>query len=121
MIFNIFMKVVDKRLKRQRRVRMKVRGTEERPRLSVFRSNKFIYAQIIDDGQGETILGVSEKHLETVKGMKKSEKAKALGLLLAEKALEKKVKKVVFDKGSYVYGGRIASFAEGGRQGGLKF
>ena len=115
------MNKINKVLKRKIRVRSKIKGTKERPRLSVFRSNKFIYAQIIDDEQGKTILGVSEKHLETVKGMKKLEKAKALGLLLGKKALQKKVKKIVFDKGSYSYSGRVASVAQGAREGGLKF
>lgn len=115
------MNKTNKKFKRQTRVRAKIIGTKDRPRLSVFRSNRYIYAQIIDDEQGKTILGVSEKHLETAKGMKKSEKAKALGLLLAKKALQKKVKKVVFDRGSYSYRGRVTSFAEGGREGGLKF
>lgn len=115
------MKKLDKKLKRKIRVRSKIKGTKDRPRLSVFRSNKFIYTQIIDDEQRKTVLGISDRHLETGKSMKKLEKAKALGLLLAEKASQKKIKKIAFDKGSYAYRGRVAALAEGAREGGLKF
>ncbi len=115
------MQQLDKKLKRKIRVRSRVKGTKERPRLSVFRSNRYIYAQIINDEKGITMLDVSEKHSDKVKGTKKTEKAKALGLLLAKKAMEKKIKKIVFDRGSYSYGGRVASFAQGLREGGLKF
>ena|SRR3989344_661358 len=108
-------------LKRQKRIRAKIRGTEERPRLSVFRSNKMIYAQLINDDKKETILGVSEQHLKDNKAVNKTEKAKLLGVLVAEKAKEKKIKHAVFDKGSYSYHGRIKSVAEGAREGGLQF
>ena len=108
------------KIKRQIRTRAKIRGTEERPRLSVFKSNRFIYAQLINDDARKTIVGVSEKHLkETVAG--KSARAKAVGNLLAKKAIDKKIKKVVFDRGSYSYHGRISSIAEGAREGGLEF
>ncbi len=114
------MNKIDKKLKRQIRTRAKIRGTEERPRLSVFKSNRFIYAQLINDDARKTIVGVSEKHLkETVAG--KSARAKAVGNLLAKKAIDKKIKKVVFDRGSYSYHGRISSIAEGAREGGLEF
>jgi large subunit ribosomal protein L18 len=93
--------------------------TKSRARVSVYRSNKFISAQVIDDIKHETIIGVSEKDLK-VKGTK-TEKAKALGLLLADKAKKKKVKKVVFDRGQYAYHGRVKSLAEGLREGGLEF
>lgn len=106
---------------RKTRVRSKAKGTSEMPRLSVYRSNKFIYAQIIDDVKRETIVGVSEKHLSLKEKIKKSDKAKELGALLAKKALEKKVKAVVFDRGSYKYHGRVKMLAEGAREGGLKF
>ena len=109
-----------KKLRRQIRVRSKIRGTEKRPRLSVFRSNRFIYAQLINDEMGKTIVGVSEKHLKE-KTAGKSERAKAVGVLLAKKAIEKKIKKVVFDRGSYSYHGRISEIARGAREGGLEF
>lgn len=99
---------------------MKVRGTAEKPRLSVFRSNDAIYAQIIDDTIGKTIIGVSEKLLGSTKGTK-TENAKALGATLAQKAGEKKITSVVFDKGSYKYHGRVKALAEGAREGGLEF
>lgn len=106
--------------KRQQRIRAKIRGTKETPRLSVYRSSSHIYAQLIDDSSGKTILGVSEKNLKSAKG-NKTELAKALGLFLAEKSLTKKVKKVRFDKGPYKYHGRIKALAEGAREGGLEF
>lgn len=109
-----------RKIKRQIRTRAKIRGTDERPRLSVFKSNRFIYAQIINDEAQKTIVGVSEKHLkEKIAG--KSARAKAVGVLLAKKAIEKKVKKVVFDKGSYAFHGRVNEIAKGAREGGLDF
>lgn len=90
------------------------------PRLSVFRSNEYIYAQIIDDTMGKTIVGVSEKALGKTKG-NKTEKAKELGVQIAKLAVEKKIKSVVFDKGSYKYHGRVKALAEGAREGGLQF
>lgn len=109
-----------KQLKRAKRIRAKVTGTEDRPRLSVFRSNREIYAQLIDDVKGITLLGVSEKTLSEKKGTK-IEKAKTLGETLAKLALKKRIKQVVFDKGSYAYHGRVKSLAEGAREGGLQF
>jgi len=106
-------------IKRQKRVRSKIRASKDRPRLCVFRSNKFIYAQIIDDEKGKTLIGVSEKEL-TGKGAK-SENAKKLGEMLAKKAIAKKIKTVVFDRGSYSYHGRVKALAEGAREGGLVF
>lgn len=91
-----------------------------RPRVSVYRSNKYIFAQIIDDVKGETIIGISEKSLTGEKGTK-LERAKALGLLLASKAKAKKITEVVFDRGSYSYHGRVKNVAEGLREGGLEF
>lgn len=108
------------KIKKQIRTRSKVKGTKERPRLSVFRSNKGIYAQLVNDEDGKTILGVSENHLEEKNGQK-SVQAKNLGIFLAKKAREKKVKKVVFDRGSYVYHGRVKALADGAREGGLEF
>lgn len=114
------MKNMKTQLRRKVRVRAKIKGTPERPRLSVFKSNKFIYAQLIDDSKGVTIVGVSEKHLKKSM-LKKIEKAKAMGMLLAEKAKAKKIKKVVFDRGSYLYHGRVSAVAMGAREGGLEF
>jgi large subunit ribosomal protein L18 len=107
--------------RRQVRIRAKVKGTTQRPRLSVFRSNKHIYAQLIDDVKRETLTGASEAELKSAEKVKKADKAKELGLLIAKKAAEKKVKAVVFDKGSYKYHGRVKAVAEGAREGGLKF
>ena len=111
----------DKKLRRQIRVRSKIKGTKDVPRLSVFRSNRFIYAQLIDDQNRKTILGVSEKQFEKKEKLRKMEKAKLLGALVAKKAKDKKIEKVVFDRGSYAYHGRIESVAKGAREGGLKF
>lgn len=108
------------KLRRQIRTRSKIKGTEKRPRLSVYRSNRFMYAQLINDENRKTIVGVSEKDLkETLAG--KIAKAKAVGVLLAKKAGEHKIKKVVFDRGSYLYHGRISGIADGAREGGLEF
>ena len=105
------------------RVRSKVRGTSQRPRLSVFRSLKHIYAQIIDDQKGVTLVAASEKDLSpaSLKGKTKTEKAKLVGLALAKKALKKKITQVAFDRGPYRYHGRVKALAEGAREGGLKF
>lgn len=111
----------NKKLKKQIRTRTKIKGTTNRPRLSVYKSNRFIYAQLINDEAEKTIVGVSEKHLEKKELSGKSARAKALGVLLAKKAIDKKIKKVVFDRGSYSYHGRISAVAEGAREGGLEF
>lgn len=108
-----------KKLHRQKRIRTKIRGTSLRPRLTVFRSNKSIYAQIIDDAKKITL--VSAHEAEKGKTTGKIESAKSIGIELAKKALEKKVKDVVFDKGSYAYHGRVKALAEGAREGGLQF
>lgn len=108
------------KVRRQRRTRAKTQGTSSTPRLSVFRSNRYIYAQLIDDEKGKSLLGVSEKHLGKATGPKAA-RAAELGKLLAQKAKEKKIGKVVFDKGSYAYHGRVRQVAEGAREGGLKF
>lgn len=98
----------------------KKRIIKERPRLSVFKSNKYIFAQIIDDSRGETIVGVSEKNILS-EGKTKKDSAKELGFKIAKMALDKKVKEVVFDRGRYAYHGRIKEVAEGAREGGLVF
>lgn len=110
-----------RKLRRQIRIRKKIKGTKDRPRLSVFKSNRFIYAQLINDEEGKTIIGMSEKHLSEKTKLKKKEMAKALGVILAKKAMEKKIKKAVFDKGSYRYQGRVSALADGAREGGLEF
>lgn len=112
------------REKRHQRVRARVVGTSERPRLSVFRSNKFIYAQVIDDTQGHTVCSVDEAELRSKpagKSVKKIERAFSVGELLARKALEAGIKQVTFDRGGYRYHGRVKALAEGARKGGLVF
>lgn len=109
-----------RRLKRHIRVRAKVQGTEQRPRLCVYRSNDNISAQIIDDTTGNTLVAASsyEKGFET--GGNK-EAAKKVGLLVGQRAIEKGITEVVFDRGGYLYHGRIAELAAGAREAGLKF
>ncbi|RLA81916.1 MAG: 50S ribosomal protein L18 [Deltaproteobacteria bacterium] len=112
------------RLRRKLRVRKKVRGTEERPRLNVYRSLKHMYAQIIVDTRGETLVSASTLSRE-LRGKLKStgnvEAAKEVGRLIAKKALEKGIKKVVFDRNGFLYHGRVKAVAEGAREGGLEF
>lgn len=110
---------VQKRLRVKRRVRKNIYGTAERPRLSVYRSNKEIYAQLINDDAGETIATASSRE-KGVSGTK-TEKANNVGKTLAEKAKKAGVETVVFDRNGYVYHGRVKSLAEGAREGGLKF
>ena len=109
------------RLKRHKRVRAKLSGTPERPRLNVFRSETNIYAQIIDDVNGVTLVSANtlEKGFEGATG--NAEAAKKVGVTLAERAKAKGIEEVVFDRGGYVYHGRVAALAEGAREGGLKF
>ncbi len=113
-------KTKSKRLNRQTRTRIKILGKRKLHRISVFRSNKFISAQVIDDSKKRTLLGVSEKNLKDAKGTK-SEKAKLLGLFMAKQLKTKKIIEIVFDRGPYSYHGRVKNFAEGLREGGLKF
>lgn len=110
-----------KRLIRHKRVRAKISGTAERPRLNVFRSLSNIYAQIIDDTTGNTIVSASsvEKGFEGNGGNK--EAAKKVGAMIAERAKAKGITEVVFDRGGYVYHGRVKELAEGAREGGLQF
>lgn len=107
-------------LKRKLRVRAKVGGTASRPRLSVFKSNKSLYVQIIDDEKRVTLVSASDKDLKE-KGLKGIEKAALIGETVAKKALLKKIKKVVFDKSGYKYHGQVKALAEGARKGGLEF
>ena len=112
------------RVIRHARVRKKVFGTEERPRLSVFRSENHIYAQIIDDTKGNTLCAAStvEKDVAAkVAELSKSEAAKVVGKAVAEKALKLGIKQVVFDRGGYLYTGRVQALAEGAREAGLEF
>jgi large subunit ribosomal protein L18 len=108
-----------KREIRRTRVRSRVSGGAERPRLSVFRANRHIYGQLIDDATGKTL--VSASSLEIKSKAKKSELATEVGKLVAKKALEKGLKAVVFDRGGYAYHGRVKALAEGAREGGLIF
>ena len=108
------------KISRHKRVRGKIFGSVERPRLAVFRSLNHIYAQLIDDNKKETIVSASDNELKDKKG-KKSETAKAVGALLAKKAIAKKVSVVVFDRGGNKYHGRVKALADGAREKGLKF
>ena len=112
----------DRRQRIRNRIRKIVSGTESQPRLSVFRSNKEIYAQIINDVDGKTISTASsrDKNISSAKGTK-TEKAALVGKALAEKALKAGVEKITFDRGGYLYHGRVKSLAEGAREAGLKF
>lgn len=109
-----------RRLRIRRGIRNKIKGTSERPRLSVFKSNTGIYGQLIDDINGQTISSSSSKELGEQKSIN-IEKSKEVGKKLAEKAVANGVSEVVFDRSGYVYHGRLKAFAEGAREGGLKF
>ncbi len=112
------------RLRRHRHVRKKVFGTPERPRLNIFRSLRHIYAQVIDDTQGHTLVAASTldpELREQVAGLKKVDQARIVGKALAARAREKGVVRVVFDRGGYKYHGRVKALAEGAREGGLDF
>ena len=111
----------EKRDRRHRRIRAKIQGTADRPSLFVFRSAKHIYAQLIDDDKGKIIVSAQDLKVSAGKKKTKTDKAKEVGKLIAQKAVEKKVEKVVFDRGGYKYHGRVKSLAEGAREGGLKF
>lgn len=127
----IILEKKQKKYRRHKRVRAKIFGTAERPRLCVFRSAKHIYVQLIDDEKGQTILSASglkfkkakktKKEKEKVSRAGKVEIAFQIGKLIGEEALKKGIKKVVFDRGGYKYHGRTKAVAEGAREGGLKF
>jgi large subunit ribosomal protein L18 len=108
------------RLRRRRRVRAKVRGTAERPRLSVFRSNRGVSAQLIDDVSGKTLAAVNWTEQE-LKGEARMDQAKKVGELLAQRAKDAGVETCVFDRGGYKYHGRVKALADGAREGGLAF
>ncbi|MFQ6099847.1 MAG: 50S ribosomal protein L18 [Anaerolineae bacterium] len=112
------------RLRRHRRVRKRVVGTPERPRLNVFRSLRHIYAQVIDDSEGHTLVSASTIDPEVkaqLQGLAKTEQAGVVGKVLAERALGQGIKKVVFDRGGYKYHGRVKALADAAREGGLEF
>src|SRR5919204_4551137 len=109
-----------RRLKRRRRVRAKVHGTAERPRISVFRSNRGIFAQLIDDDAGRTLAAVNWIEPE-LRGLARMEQAKRAGALLAERAKAAGIEAAVFDRGGYRYHGRVKALADGAREGGLSF
>jgi large subunit ribosomal protein L18 len=116
----------DRRLRRHRRVRGKVNGTAERPRLVVYRSLNHIEGQVVDDVAGRTLAGISTlaadlRARKSAEGLTKTEASRAAGKALAEKAREQGITRVVFDRGGYLYHGRVKAFAEGAREGGLEF
>lgn len=114
----------EERKVRHKRVRRKISGTSDRPRLCVYRSLNQIYAQIIDDTKGQTIVSASsiESEIKSLcQGKSKSEQAKIVGEQLAKRALKKKISEVVFDRGGYIYIGRVQALADGAREAGLKF
>jgi large subunit ribosomal protein L18 len=118
---------LDRRTRRKKikaRIRKKISGTPEKPRVAVFRSNKHIYAQIIDDKAHKTLAAAStltKEVAEKVQGLKKSEQAEVVGKILAERALSANIKEVIFDRSGYKYHGRVKALAEGARKGGLIF
>ena len=112
------------RLKRRQRIRRKISGSEARPRLSVFRSTRHIYAQIIDDGKGQTLVAASTRSGELkdkLSGLKKADAAKEVGRLLAARAREKGISQVVFDRNGFIYHGRVKAVADSCRENGLEF
>jgi len=112
------------RQRRKVRVRKKVRGTDQRPRVCVFRSNKHIYAQVISDSQGRTLAAVSSLSEDLVQQLKKSkglDAAKQVGVALARVCKEKNITRVVFDRNGFIYHGRVKAVADGAREGGLDF
>lgn len=113
-------RIKDRRIRIKYSIRKRVEGTSERPRLSVYRSNKVIYAQVIDDSKGHTLLASSSVDLDK-KGGVNLEISKSVGKNIAEKAIAGGIKEIVFDRNGYLYHGNIKALAEGAREGGLKF
>ncbi len=113
----------ERRIRIKKRIRKTITGTSEKPRMSVFRSNKQMYVQLIDDLKGHTLVSVSSKEKEVAdkQGINKTEQAKLVGKLIAEKSLSKGISQVVFDRNGYLYHGRVKALAEAAREGGLKF
>ena len=117
-------KKVAARMRRKRSIRKRIVGTTARPRLSVFRSNLHMYAQVIDDTDGRTLVAASTQSKELageIEGKKKSELAALVGQLVAKKCLEKNIETVVFDRNGFIYTGRVAAVADGAREAGLQF
>jgi large subunit ribosomal protein L18 len=114
-------KKISGRRRIQYRIRKKVNGTAQRPRLSVFRSNKEIYCQVIDDLSGQTLAAASSREKGVDPGMNKTQKAQLVGQLIGERAMAKNITTVVFDRGGYLYHGRVKALADGAREKGLIF
>ena len=115
---------IEGRLRRKRSIRKKISGSGARPRLSVFRSSKHIYAQVIDDSTGATLASASTRSVdlrEELSGKKKAEQAALVGQLIAKRCIEKEISQVVFDRNGFIYHGRVRAVAEAAREGGLKF
>ncbi|TSC94376.1 MAG: large subunit ribosomal protein L18 [Parcubacteria group bacterium Licking1014_1] len=110
-----------KRERRHKKIRARIYGTQDRPRLFVFRSINHIYGQLIDDDKEKVLLSVSDKDLKKGKDLRKTNIAREVGKLIAEKAAAKSIEKVVFDRGGIIFHGRVKALAEGAREGGLKF
>lgn len=113
----------ERRIRIKHRIRKRISGSKEKPRFVVFRSNKQIYAQLIDDVQGKTLVAVSSlaKEIAEKEKLNKTEQAKLVGKLAAEKSKEAGIEQVVFDRGGYLYHGRVKALADAAREGGLKF
>ena len=115
---------IEGRLRRKRSIRKKISGNGARPRLSVFRSSKHIYAQVIDDSTGVTLASASTRSVdlrEELSGKKKAEQATLVGQLIAKRCIEKEISQVVFDRNGFIYHGRVRAVADAAREGGLKF
>lgn len=113
----------ERRIRIKRRIRKTITGTSDKPRMSVFRSNKQMYVQLIDDLEGQTLASVSSKSkdITEAEGVNKIEQARRVGKLIAEVSLSKGISQVVFDRNGYLYHGRVKALAEAAREGGLKF
>jgi large subunit ribosomal protein L18 len=112
---------IEKRVRRHKKIRINMHGTKDRPRLFVFRSNQHIYAQLVNDDNEEILLSASDKDLKLKNGEKKTDAAKQVGGLIAQKAKEIKIETVIFDRGGTLFHGRVKALADGAREGGLKF
>ena len=112
---------VRRRKKIRYRIRKKIRGDVQRPRMSIFRSNREIYCQLIDDLTGTTLVSASSRELTGIEGKNKTDQASEVGKLLAKKATDKNIEMVTFDRAGYLYHGRVKALADGAREGGLKF
>lgn len=113
--------MLNRRKRIQLRIRKRIKGTAERPRLNVFRSNRYIYAQVIDDIKGHTLVAADSRETSISNEGNKVDQAREVGKLLAERAKEANVETVLFDRGGYLYHGRVKALADGAREGGMKF